>query len=56
MSKGNAKERHPAAAGVPLGSPVAPIHFAMHATGLIKLVEEYVKEAAGLSCYTTPAG
>jgi hypothetical protein len=42
-------ERHPVEAGVPQGSPVSPILFAIYTSGLIKWVEEYVSEAEGLS-------
>jgi len=45
---GNAMERHPVEAGVPQGSPVSPILFAIYTSGLIKWVEEYVS-AEGLS-------
>jgi hypothetical protein len=38
--EGNAIERHSVGAGVPKGSPLSPILFANHASGLIKLVEE----------------
>jgi len=47
--EGNAMERHPVEAGVPQGSPVSPILFAVYTSGLIKWVEEYVSEAEGLS-------
>ena len=47
--EGNAMERHPVEAGVPQGSPVSPILFAIYTSGLIKWVEEYVSEAEGLS-------
>jgi hypothetical protein len=46
--EGNAMERHPVEAGVPQGSPVSPILFAIYTSGLIKWVEEYVS-AKGLS-------
>jgi len=42
-------ERHPVEAGVPQGSPVSLILFAIYTSGLIKWVEEYVSEAEGLS-------
>jgi len=45
----NAMERHPVEAGVPQGSPVSPILFAIYNSGLIKWVEQYVSEAKGLS-------
>ena len=35
-------------AGVPQGSLVSLIHFAIYTSGLIKWVEEYVSEAEGL--------
>jgi hypothetical protein len=47
--EGNPMERHPVKAGVPQGSPVSPILFAIYTSGLIKWVEEYVSEAEGLS-------
>ena len=47
--EGNTMERHPVDAGVPQGSPVSPILFAMYTSGLIKWVEEYVLETEGLS-------
>jgi len=37
--EGNAMERHPVEAGVPQGSPVSPILFAIYTSGLIKWVE-----------------
>jgi hypothetical protein len=43
----NAMERHPVEAGVPQGSPVSPILFAIYTSGLIKWVEEYVSEPGG---------
>jgi len=46
--KGNVLQSHPVEAGVPQGSPVSPILFAIHAAGLIKWVEERV-QAEGLS-------
>jgi len=39
--EGNAMERHPVEAGVPQGSPVSLILFAVYTSGLIKWVEEY---------------
>jgi hypothetical protein len=47
--EGNAMARHPVEAGVPQGSPVSPILFAIYTSGLIKSVKEYVSEAEGLS-------
>jgi len=47
--EGNVMERHPVEAGIPQGSPVSPILFAIHMSGLIKLVEERVTGAKGLS-------
>jgi len=38
--EGNAMERHPVKRGVPEGSPVSPILFAIYTSGLIKWVEE----------------
>jgi len=46
--EGNVLKSHPVEAGVPQGSPVSPILFAIHTAGLIKWVEERVK-AEGLS-------
>jgi len=45
----SAMERHPVEAGVPQGSPVSPILFAIYTSGLIKWVEEYVSEVEVLS-------
>jgi len=42
IMEGNAMTRHPVEAGVPQGSPVSPILFAIYTSGLIKLVEDYV--------------
>jgi len=47
--EGNSMERHPVEAGVPQGSPVSPIFFAIFTSVLMKWVEEYVSEAEGLS-------
>jgi len=47
--EGNAMDRNPVEAGVPQGSPVSPILFAIYTSGLIKWVEVYVSEAEGLS-------
>jgi len=46
--EGNVLQSHPVDAGVPQGSPVSPILFAIHTAGLIKWVEERV-QAEGLS-------
>jgi len=46
--EGNVLQSHPVEAGVPQGSPVSPILFAIHTAGLIKWVEERV-QAEGLS-------
>jgi hypothetical protein len=46
--EGNAMTRHPVEAGVPQGSPVSPILFAIYTSGLNKWVEEYIS-AEGLS-------
>jgi len=46
--KGDVLQSHPMEAGVPQGSPVSPILFAIHTAGLIKWVEERVL-AEGLS-------
>jgi hypothetical protein len=46
--EGNVLQSHPVEAGVPQGSPVLPIVFAIHTTGLINWVEERV-QAEGLS-------
>jgi len=40
--EGNVMERHPVEAGVPQGSPVSLILFAIYTLGLIKWVKEYV--------------
>jgi hypothetical protein len=47
--EGNTMDRHALEAGVPQGSPVSPILFALYTSGLIKSVEQYVSEAEGLS-------
>jgi hypothetical protein len=47
--EGNAMETRPLEAGVPPGSTVSPILFAIYTSGLIVWVEEYVSEAATLS-------
>jgi len=47
--EGNAMDRHPVEAGVPQGSPVSPILFAIFTSGLIKWVQEYVSEGEGQS-------
>jgi len=48
--KGNVMETHAVEAGVPQGSPVSPILFAIYTSGLIKLVKQYVSESEGQSC------
>jgi len=40
--EGNATERHPVEAGVPQGSPLSPILFAIYTSGLITWFEEYI--------------
>jgi len=47
--EGNAMERHIVGAGVPQGSPVSMIRFAIYTSGLIEWVEEYVSAVQGLS-------
>ena len=47
--EGNSIERHAVEAGVPLGSPVSPILFAIYTSGLIKWRKEYVSAAEELS-------
>jgi hypothetical protein len=42
--KGNVLQSYPVEAGVPQGSPVSPILFAIHTAGLIKWVEERVQD------------
>jgi len=44
----NAMERNPVDAGVLQGLPLSPILLAMHNSGLIEWVEEYVSEAEEL--------
>jgi len=46
--EGNVLQSHPVEAGVPQGSPVSPILFAIHTAGLIRWVEERV-QGEGLS-------
>jgi len=46
---GNAMDRHLVESGVPQGSPVSPILFAIYTSGLITWVEVYVSDAKGLS-------
>jgi len=48
--EGNSTERHPVEVGVPQGSAVSPIIFAIYTSGLNKWVEQYVSEAEVLSC------
>ena len=52
--EGNAMERHPVEAGVPQGSPVSPILFAIYTSGMIKWVQEYAS-AEGL-CFMDDLG
>jgi len=47
--EGNVMERHPVEAGIPQGSPVSVILFAIYTSGLIKRVEERVTRGEGLS-------
>ena len=47
--EGNAMESHPVEAGVPQGSPVSAILFAIYTSELIKWAEVYITEAEGLS-------
>jgi len=47
--EGNVLQSHPVEAGVPQSSPVSPILFAIHTTGLIKWVKEIVHGVEGLS-------
>jgi len=46
--EGNLSQSHPVEAGVPQGSTLSPILFAIHTSGLMKWVEERV-QAEGLS-------
>jgi len=46
--EGNVLQSHPVEAGVPQGSPVSPILFAIHTAWLIKWVEERVQGVEGL--------
>jgi len=46
--EGNVLWSHPVGAGVPQGSPVSQILFAIHTAGLIAWVEEII-QAGGLS-------
>jgi hypothetical protein len=45
LIESKAIKRHPVEAGVPKGSPVSLILFAIYTSGLIKSVKEYVSEA-----------
>jgi len=45
--EGNTMERHPVEVGIPQGSPVSLILFAIYSSGLIKWVEVYISEAEG---------
>jgi hypothetical protein len=47
--KGSVIERHPVEPGIPQGSPVSPILFAIYTSGLIQWVEDRVSRAKGLS-------
>jgi len=49
LIEGNDMVRHPVQIRVPQGSPVSLILFAIHTSGLIKCVEEYVAAAEGRS-------
>jgi len=50
--EGNVLHSHPMEAGIPQGSPVSPILFAINTTGLITLVEEKFKPKASPSWTT----
>jgi len=52
--EGNAMEKHPVEAGVPQGSPVSPILFAIYTSGMIKWVAECAS-AKGL-CFMDDLG
>jgi len=47
--EGNVIGRHPVAAGIPPGSPVSAILFAIYTSGLMKWVEQRVARAKALS-------
>jgi len=47
--EGNVLHSHPLEAGIPQGSQVSPILFAIHTAGLMKWVEEGVQGVEGLS-------
>jgi hypothetical protein len=47
LIEANAMDRDPVEAGVPQGSPVSPILFAIYTSGLIKWVEGCVSEPEG---------
>jgi hypothetical protein len=47
--EGNVMERRPEEAGIPQGSPVSPILFAIYTSGLVKWVEERLSGIEGLS-------
>jgi len=46
--EGNVLQSHPLEAGIPQGSPVLPILFAIHIAGLMKWVQERVHGVEGL--------
>jgi hypothetical protein len=49
VMEGNGMERCPVAVGIPQGSPVYPILFAIYTSALMKWVEDRVSGIAGLS-------